>query len=183
MCCAAAAGACLQARRFVPYNGGLGAEQIRWLRGVLSGAAARRERVIVLCHVILHPRACDGSTMAWDFHRALGAIREAGCVVAVLCGHDHKGKYHRDEQGVHHLTFCSPLNLGEAGHAYGLVRVHADRMEVVGPNLAELLPNGGEAAGLARRRSAECEGCEVIALPWGARARAGDAREPTGGKL
>ena len=25
-------------------------------------------------------------------------------------GHDHFGGYHRDEHGVHHCTFCSPLN-------------------------------------------------------------------------
>ena len=44
------------ARRFVPYNGGLGAEQLTWLRAELAAAAAARERVLVLCHVVLELR-------------------------------------------------------------------------------------------------------------------------------
>lgn len=62
-------------KRFVPYNGGLGAEQIKWLRRELSAAAAAHERVIVLCHVIIEPRACGGSTMIWDYPEALEVIR------------------------------------------------------------------------------------------------------------
>ena len=111
-------------RRFVPYNGGLGREQIDWLKSELKAAAETGERVLIFCHVILHPEACGGSTMVWDYPEALEAIRSdeaSGCVVAVLCGHDHFGQYHCDEAGVHHCTFCSPLNQGEGGDAFGLV--------------------------------------------------------------
>ena len=58
----------------------------------------------------------------------------------VLCGHDHKGGYHRARGGVHHLTLCSPLNKGRDGKAYGLVEVHHDRIELRGPALRDLLP-------------------------------------------
>jgi manganese-dependent ADP-ribose/CDP-alcohol diphosphatase len=56
-----------KSRRFVPYNGGLGAEQLAWLRTELLDAARQHERVIVLSHVILHPKACDVSlsVSAW----------------------------------------------------------------------------------------------------------------------
>lgn len=54
-----------KSRRFVPYNGGLGAEQLAWLRAELRDASQHHERVIVLSHVILHPKACDVSTFAW----------------------------------------------------------------------------------------------------------------------
>ena len=40
--------------------------------------------------------------MLWDYEEALREIHRAGCVVAVICGHDHAGGYHRDEAGVHH---------------------------------------------------------------------------------
>jgi len=155
-------------RRFVPYNGGLGREQIRWLRAELSEAAAAGERVIVLSHVILHPQACDGTTMAWDYPKALEAIHSAGCVVAVLCGHDHKGKVHRDAHGVHHLTFCSPLNRGSEGHAYGLVRVHNDRLELRGPRLADLLPlKEGDGTSVAPCESGgPAGGCETAYFPF-----------------
>ena len=54
-------------KRFVPYNGGLGTEQLTWLRAELADAAAANERVLIMCHVILHPEACGGSTMVWDY--------------------------------------------------------------------------------------------------------------------
>ncbi|KAL1516015.1 hypothetical protein AB1Y20_002628 [Prymnesium parvum] len=129
------------ARRFVPYNGGLGRAQLEWFREELSAAAAARERVVVLSHAVLHPDACDGTTMAHDFEQALQAIAEHPCTVAVLCGHDHMGGYHKDEQGVHHITFQSPLNRGAEGHAYGVVTLHADRLEVRSPALGDLLPS------------------------------------------
>jgi len=66
-------------RRFVPFNGGFGAKQVAWLRGQLAAAAEGSERVVVLCHAILHPGACEGTTMAWDFEAALAAIAEAPC--------------------------------------------------------------------------------------------------------
>ena len=37
------------------YNGGLGEEQLTWLRAELAAAAAASERVVIMCHVILHP--------------------------------------------------------------------------------------------------------------------------------
>lgn len=112
------------AQRFVPYNGALGAEQIRWLRSELMKATMAGERVVLLSHVIFHPTACDGRTMLWDYPEALDAISTTRCVAAILCGHDHQGGYTCDAAGVHHLTFCSPLNKGADGCAFGLLGLH-----------------------------------------------------------
>jgi len=161
-------------RRFVPYNGGLGEEQLRWLRSELAAASAAGERVIVLCHVILEPRACGGSTMAWDYEEALEAVRSGeagGCVAAVLCGHDHSGKYHCDDAGVHHCTFSSPLNKGDEGCAFGVVHVFADAIEIRGPRVDDALPivRGGKPTGrpAARRCAADAFSgeCESVRLP------------------
>ncbi len=152
-------------RRFVPYNGGLGREQLEWLRAELAEADAARERVLVLSHVILHPKACDGSTMLWDYPEALELIHASRSVVAVLCGHDHKGRYHLDSRGVHHLTFCSPLNRGADGAAYGLVRVWPDSLELVGPRLGDLLPKGGGVAAPRLETHDDGTQCESITLP------------------
>ena len=127
-------------RRFVPYNGGFGDAQIAWLRGELVAAAGARERVVVLSHGIIHPKACDGTTMVWDYDKALHEVHSAGCVAAVVCGHDHKGGYHLDPHGVHHITLCSPLNEGDDGSAFGVLHMFADHMELRGPSLANLLP-------------------------------------------
>jgi manganese-dependent ADP-ribose/CDP-alcohol diphosphatase len=133
------------ARRFVPYNGGLGEEQLGWLKEQVLDAARQGERVVVMSHVILHPQACDGTTMVWDYVEALEALRAApdGTVAAVLCGHDHNGEVHTDEHGVHHLTFCSPLNKGADGRAFGLMAVFDDRLELHGPRLRDLIPLPG----------------------------------------
>ena len=129
-------------RRFVPYNGAYGREQLKWLRHELRQAKATGERVIILSHTILAPQACEGTTMAFDYDEALGIIKESGRTVAmVFCGHDHAGGYHRDsETGTHHLTLCSPLNLGSDGKAFGVVDVMNEHIELRGPALRDLLP-------------------------------------------
>eukprot|EP00547_Thalassionema_nitzschioides_P008412 CAMPEP_0194225068 /NCGR_PEP_ID=MMETSP0156-20130528/38767_1 /TAXON_ID=33649 /ORGANISM="Thalassionema nitzschioides, Strain L26-B" /LENGTH=385 /DNA_ID=CAMNT_0038956867 /DNA_START=94 /DNA_END=1251 /DNA_ORIENTATION=- len=128
-------------RRFVPYNGGYGKEQLSWIQSELT-KAAQAERVIICSHTIIHPMACGGSTLAWDYEEVLDMINKSGCVVAVLCGHDHKGKYFRDENGVHHCTFVSPLNKGGEGHAYGMISIHKDNsMEIRGPKIDDFLPD------------------------------------------
>ena len=58
----------------MPYNGGLGREQLGWLRTELCDAAATNERVLIFCHVIMHPNACGGTTMLWDYPEALDVI-------------------------------------------------------------------------------------------------------------
>ena len=157
-------------RRFVPYNGGLGAEQLSWLRAELATAAAAEERVIIMCHVILNPNACGGSTMVWDYPEALDAIASQECVAAVLCGHDHFGEYHCDERGVHHCTFCSPLNKGDDGSAFGLVHVWDDAIEIRGPAVDDLLPFERRGQPTGRPAKVECEAdalspaCESVTL-------------------
>ena len=44
-------------RRFVPFNGGFGLEQLVWLRGELREAAEASERVIILNYAVLSPSA------------------------------------------------------------------------------------------------------------------------------
>eukprot|EP00966_Prymnesium_polylepis_P310339 7170082-Prymnesium_polylepis.1 len=132
-------------RRWVPYNGALGAAQLTWLRKELRAARHAGERVLVLSHAILHPAACDGTTLTWDYAEALREIHRAGCVVAVVAGHDHAGGYHRDERGVHHLTLRSPLNDGVDGAAYGVLDAAADAIVLRSPQLFSLLPRRAEA--------------------------------------
>jgi len=171
-------------KRFVPYNGGLGREQLSWLQAELAAAAAAGERVLVMCHVILHPQACGGSTMAWDYHAALQVIRSeaaGGCVAAVLCGHDHFGGYFCDEEGVHHCTFCSPLNRGDDGFAFGVVHVRDDAIEIRGQRVDDLLPARRSGRPTGRPNAAVCDGdalsgpCESVTLVL--RARTQHARD------
>ena len=127
---------------------------------------------MLLSHVIVHPEACDGQTMLFDYDKALSAIDSFRCVVAVLCGHDHKGGYFCDEKGVHHLTFCSPLNDGTDGAAFGLIAFANDRLELHGPELASLLPVGRTKTPLPPAAQSDVPGvaaagkpCQVMSFP------------------
>lgn len=155
-------------RRYVPYNGAFGARQLTWLRGQLSGAAESGDRVIILSHVVLHPRACCGTTMAWDCEEALAAIASspAGTVAAVLCGHEHRGGFHLDhDSGTHHLTVASPLNEGADGSAFGVVVAYSDRLEVHAPRLTSLLATKDLEAARAVGGGSGTEDGDVLTLP------------------
>jgi hypothetical protein len=54
-------------------------------------------------------------------------------VVAVLAGHDHTGGFATDAQGIHHITFESPLECFGDEVAYSCMAVHGDgRLELQG---------------------------------------------------
>jgi len=117
--------------RYVPFNGGIGERQIQWLRKEVVGARDRGDRIIVLTHVPMLPAASSHRTVLYDSDEVLKLLHEdgAGRVVAVICGHNHRGGYAIDEEGVHHLTVHSPLTHGEA---FGWFEVHQNHLDLVG---------------------------------------------------
>ncbi|KAG8459289.1 hypothetical protein KFE25_014134 [Diacronema lutheri] len=158
-------------RHFVPYNGALGTPQLQWLAAELRDAAALGQRVVVLAHTPLHPHACGGSTMPWDYEDALRVLRDeggGGVVVAVFAGHDHTGGYAQDAGGFHHVTFQSPLNLGESGDCYGIVELDCERRFLAfhGPRLRDLLP-----ARLAQGGALDNSPCRLTIDPLVSRAQ------------
>ena len=79
-------------RRFVPYNGALGAAQLQWLAAELAQAREAGEPVLVFSHCPLLPAACAPECLAWDYDAALACLAESGALVlAVFAGHDHAG--------------------------------------------------------------------------------------------
>ncbi len=47
----------------------------------------------------------------------------------MIAGHNHRGGYARDSEGMHHVTLQSPLTHAES---FGYIDVFDDRLEVVG---------------------------------------------------
>jgi len=121
-------------RRFLPYNGAIGAVQLQWLREELQTAEEVEERVVVFCHVPLLPMATKDVTVLWNYEEVLGVLGETGSAAAVFAGHDHDGGYFLDSNGIHHVTVASPLECepetGEA--AFGCVHLFRDGLEVEG---------------------------------------------------
>ena len=120
------------ARRWVPFNGALSVSQLAWIQGELEMATACGDRVIVLTHVPMQPNACSPGTLLWNYEEVLSLLESAGCVVAVLTGHDHDGGYARGRTGIHHVTFHSPLEVAPPGGSHATVTVYADRLQVDG---------------------------------------------------
>lgn len=77
------------ARRFVQFGGGIGAEQLDWLKAQLAESKAANQRVIVCGHLPLHPDTCIGTCLLWNYEQVLQAIWDAGNVVATFTGHAH----------------------------------------------------------------------------------------------
>ena len=77
-------------KRFMPYNGMVGAEQMQWFKETLKKSCEGEESVIILSHIPIHPDAADNLCLLWNYQEVLEVIKAHPCTVAVLAGHDHE---------------------------------------------------------------------------------------------
>ena len=119
-------------KRWVPYNGAIGDQQLSWLEATVCAAQKSRQRVVILTHVGVCPGSTEDSTLIWNYDKVLEVCHKYTCVVAVMCGHDHTGGYALDAHGVHHITFESPLECEVGEMAYGLVVVREHGLRLCG---------------------------------------------------
>ena len=126
-------------RRFVPYNGGVTKSQLAWLEKELNAAVDANQLVVILSHIPLGVGSASSSCLLWNYDEVMSVCSrfaagkyfgKAG-VVAVFAGHDHKGGFAVDEDGIHHVTFASPLE-AEDCLAHAFVDVYADMLVVHG---------------------------------------------------
>jgi manganese-dependent ADP-ribose/CDP-alcohol diphosphatase len=104
------------AGRWVPFNGGLGKEQIAWARETIRAASAADEKVLIFSHLLIHPHSTakrSGKTLMWDYDEILEIIEAEetrGCVKCVVSGHQHEGtKWQCEKTGVHYIGMESPM--------------------------------------------------------------------------
>jgi 3',5'-cyclic AMP phosphodiesterase CpdA len=130
-------------RRFVPYNGALTRTQLDWLDATLADCTAKKERVLIVSHISLHPRVSEQATLVWNYEDVMRVLHaHPDTVKACLYGHDHVGRYNRDTTGLHHLSFASPLECdpGQSEVAFALINVKADTLEVLAPGTNNKVP-------------------------------------------
>ena len=108
------------------WNGGVGAEQMSWVRKVLQAAEGSQEKVILFSHFPVYPQ--DPHNL-WNAKEVIKLLEEFSCVKAYINGHNHKGKY-GIKGGIHYLT-CKGMVDSETT-AYSIVRVYHDRLELSG---------------------------------------------------
>ncbi len=114
-------------RKLAEYNGGLGAEQIEWLKSELALARKTGERVVLSCHYPLLP--LDAHVL-WDTEAVLEVVQQNKDIIAAWWnGHNHDGNY-AARYGVHFLNFRGMVDTMQ--NSYARVDIFADRMEVTG---------------------------------------------------
>ncbi len=119
-------------RRFVMFNGGLGEQQLKWLETVLEEATTFEQKVIICCHLPLHPGAAYPSTLLWNFEEVLQILHKFDCVLACIGGHAHEGGHVVDSHGVHHHVLEAVLECPPGTDAYGHVDVFPTHLSLHG---------------------------------------------------
>jgi manganese-dependent ADP-ribose/CDP-alcohol diphosphatase len=122
----------MELKRYVPCGGGIGPQQLEWLRATLHAARQIGERCIVFSHLPCFPD-CTYFTECCMFNsdEVLETLHEVpGTVVAFIAGHDHTGGYAVDSEGIHHLIPPAPIDCQLDDVAYGLVTVNEDHLKL-----------------------------------------------------
>ncbi|CAN6447319.1 unnamed protein product [Victoria cruziana] len=119
-------------RRYLMFNGAVGKPQLEWLDSVLRDATRLKQKVIVCCHLPLHPGAASAEALLWNYDEVMCIIHRYHCVKVCLAGHDHKGGYCVDSHGIHHRVLEAALECPPGSDAFGHVDVYHDRLSLLG---------------------------------------------------
>ena len=108
------------------WNGAIGPEQLKWLRGVLDDATARGESAVLMAHFPVFPENVHN---LWNAAEILQIIDAYPCVKAYLNGHNHAGNY-GERDGVHFVTFKGMVDTEE--NSYATVTVTPEELHIQG---------------------------------------------------
>ena len=76
--------------RWVPYNGGIGDLQLRWLESVLTHCQQQNEKVVIFCHqAICAPY--NPKCLLWNAEELQQIVWSSKVVKLWIAGHDHDG--------------------------------------------------------------------------------------------
>ncbi|KAL3876092.1 hypothetical protein ACJMK2_033972 [Sinanodonta woodiana] len=117
---------------FVKYNGGLDMGQLNWLETNLQEAIVKKQNILVIGHIPLHPNSTDMTCLCWNYQEVLSVLQQyASCVLCYMAGHDHTGGSAIDSAGILHLTLNGVIeNKKECDAA--TVYLYQDKLEIVG---------------------------------------------------
>jgi predicted phosphodiesterase len=90
----------------MPWNGGIGSEQMQWLEEQLKEAEKGKRKIIVACHFPLYSK---GDHNLFNNHELFSLLTQYHSVKAYFTGHYHKGYYH-EKEGIHLVNFVGMVN-------------------------------------------------------------------------
>jgi manganese-dependent ADP-ribose/CDP-alcohol diphosphatase len=117
--------------RYVPFNGGIGSEQINWLRETLINSSLSKEKCFIFSHIPIFLEASKYPNLLWNCEEVLEIMHKSvprGTILACISGHDHDGGYARDECGIHHIVPPSPIECDEGEISFGRMDVFDGEM-------------------------------------------------------
>jgi manganese-dependent ADP-ribose/CDP-alcohol diphosphatase len=120
-------------RKYVPFNGGIGAEQMEWLQKQLCLTVASSEKCIIFCHMPLLDGCClDNNIHLWNNEEVMALLHQTprGTVLACIAGHDHDGGYGVDSHGIHHITPPAPIECEDDTDSYGIISIHPTKLTI-----------------------------------------------------
>ena len=108
------------------WNGGIGPEQMEWLRRELVRADAEGTPVLVACHFPLWP---DDVHNLWNAEEVRELLCAHACVKLYVNGHNHAGNY-AEREALPFLTLEGMLDTET--NAFALLLLEGDRAELRG---------------------------------------------------
>jgi len=114
-----------------PWNAGIGAGQLDWLKLELDAAQAANRRVIVFNHYPAIPEKDEHNL--WNAAELVSLLDKYPNIAAYMNGHNHAGNY-GTHGSCHYVNFKGMVETVDET-AYGIVRCFADRLEITGSGL------------------------------------------------
>jgi predicted phosphodiesterase len=109
------------------WNGGISAEQMAWLTGVLEEAKTAGEKVIVFGHYPLYPQ---NEHNLWGCEALTELFEKSGNILAYLNGHNHAGNIGR-HGSTWYVNFKGMVDT-ENENSFAVVEVYEDRIAITG---------------------------------------------------
>ncbi|CAF2381677.1 unnamed protein product [Rotaria sp. Silwood2] len=120
-------------QRFIQLNGGLTQKQLIWLKEQLIKAKYLHEKVIIVGHIPIHPKAGDELALVWNYEDVLDILWTFdNTVLAYIAGHSHEGAYFYDEKNIHHLTLQAIVECEPDTNAFATVHVYKEYLIIEG---------------------------------------------------
>ncbi len=110
----------------MPWNGGIGSDQMRWLENQLAMAEDEERQVIVVCHF---PSFSKGNHNLFNNMELFQQLTRYRCVKAFFSGHYHAGYYH-ELDGIQIVNFKGMVNTKQ--NSFAIVTLTSDSILISG---------------------------------------------------
>jgi manganese-dependent ADP-ribose/CDP-alcohol diphosphatase len=109
------------------WNGGVSLKQIDWLKKQLDDAAAKNEKVFILCHFPIFP---EGTHNLLNYKDVLSVLGNYNNIIASFSSHNHSGSYGNFSM-IHFVTLKGMVDT-ESTNSFARVDVFNNKIWITG---------------------------------------------------